>query len=166
MAAIMLHGQYISTIGSLPPVGTKIPDFLLTKTDMNDVGLHDFIGKRMVFNIFPSIDTSVCAASVRRFNMAASSLQDTVVLCISQDLPFAHARFCGAEGINNVVSLSAFRSNSFGANWGVTIIDGPLAGLFSRAVIIAGIDGKVIYTEQIPEIAQEPDYAAALKVLK
>ncbi len=166
MAAIMLHGHYISTIGSLPSVGTKIPDFLLTKTDMNDVGLHDFIGKRMVFNIFPSIDTSVCAASVRRFNEAASSLQDTVVLCISQDLPFAHARFCGAEGLNNVVSLSAFRSNSFGANWGVTIIDGPLAGLFSRAVIIAGADKKVLYTEQVPEIAQEPDYAAALKVLK
>lgn len=166
MAVITHKGQTVTTIGMLPKIGSKVPEFLLTKTDLTDVGLHDFIGKRIVFNIFPSIDTSVCAASVRRFNKEAASLSETVVLCVSQDLPYAHARFCGAEGLENVVSLSAFRSKSFGANFGLTIVDGALAGLFSRAVIVAGADGKVIYTEQVPEIAREPDYAKALAVLK
>jgi thiol peroxidase len=166
MAIIMFKGQPVNTIGTLPNAGSRVPEFLLTKTDLTDVGLHDFAGKRIVFNIFPSIDTSICAASVRRFNKEASSLRDTVVLCVSQDLPFAHARFCAAEGISNVMSLSAFRAKSFGANFGVTMIDGPLAGLFSRAVIIAGADAKVLYTEQVPEIAQEPDYAKALAAMK
>ncbi|MBN1576572.1 MAG: thiol peroxidase [Chitinispirillaceae bacterium] len=166
MAAITLHGQHISTIGSLPPVGLKIPEFLLTKTDLSDVGLHDFAGKRMVFNIFPSIDTAVCSASVRRFNKDASSPADSVVLCVSQDLPFAHSRFCGAEGIDKVIPLSAFRSKSFGASYGVMMVDGPMAGLFSRAVIITDADGWVLYTEQVPEIAQEPDYKTAFTVLK
>lgn len=166
MAVITLKGHDTTTVGTLPAVGTKIPEFLLTKTDLSDVGLHDYAGKRIVFNIFPSIDTSVCAASVRRFNKDAAALPDTVVLCISQDLPFAHARFCGAEGIEKVVSLSAFRSKSFGASFGVTIVDGPLAGLFSRAVVVAGSDGRVVYTEQVPEIAQEPDYQKALAALK
>ena len=166
MAIITLKGQQTTTIGTLPEKDSIVPDFLLTKTDLSDVGKHSFSGKRIVFNIFPSVDTSVCAASVRKFNEEAANLENTVVLCISQDLPFAHARFCGAEGIENVVSLSAFRSGSFGSQFGVAIIDGPLAGLFSRAVVIADAAEKVMYTEQVPEITREPDYAAALAVLK
>jgi thioredoxin-dependent peroxiredoxin len=166
MAIITLKEQPTTTIGTLPKIGSTISEFMLTKTDLADVGRHDFSGKRIVFNIFPSIDTSVCAASVRRFNKEAASLQNTLVLCVSQDLPFAHARFCGAEGVENVVSLSAFRSKSFGLNFGLTIVDGPLAGLFSRVIIVAGADGKVLYTEQVPEIAQEPDYDKALAALK
>lgn len=165
MAIITLNGQKITTIGSLPQVGTNAPDFLLTKGDLTEVGKSAFQGKRTVFNIFPSLDTSVCAASVRRFNKDASSVEDTVVLCISQDLPFAQSRFCAAEGLSNVVTLSGFRSNSFGKDFGVTIVDGPLAGLFSRAIVITDKDGKVLYTEQVPEIAQEPDYEATLKAL-
>ena len=166
MAIITLKGQQTNTIGTLPVIGSTVPDFLLTKTDLNDVGRHDFSGKRLVFNIFPSLDTSVCAASVRKFNQEASGLNNTVVLCISQDLPFAHDRFCSAEGIRDVVPLSAFRSKSFGQQFGVTIIDGPLAGLFSRAVVIADAGGTVLYTEQVPEITQEPDYQTALDTLK
>jgi thioredoxin-dependent peroxiredoxin len=166
MAVITLKGQQTNTIGTLPAVGSVVPDFILTKTDLSDVGKHDFSGKRMVFNIFPSVDTSVCAASVRKFNEAAAALDITVVLCISQDLPFAHDRFCGAEGIKNVVSLSAFRSKTFGQQFGVSIVDGPLAGLFSRAVVVADAEGKVLYTEQVPEITQEPDYQAALAALQ
>lgn len=166
MAIITLKGQTTTTIGTLPKIGVNVPEFLLTKTDLTDVGLHDYRGKRIVFNIFLSIDTSICAASVRRFNKEAASLQNTVVLCVSQDLPFAHKRFCGAEGLDNVVSLSAFRSKSFGANFGLTIVDGSHAGLFSRAVIIANAEGKVIYTEQVPEISQEPDYAKAFAALE
>jgi thiol peroxidase len=166
MATITLKGQKITTIGTLPAAGSKIPGFTLTKTDLSDVGLKDFPGKRLVFNIFPSIDTSVCAASVRRFNQAASTLESTVVLCVSRDLPFAQSRFCGAEGLESVIPLSAFRSDSFGRDFGVTIVDGALAGLFSRAVVIADASGKVIYTEQVPEIAQEPNYEAALKALR
>lgn len=166
MAVITLKGQQTNTIGILPAVGSVVPDFILTKTDLSDVGKHDFSGKRMVFNIFPSVDTSVCAASVRKFNEAAAALDITVVLCISQDLPFAHDRFCGAEGIKNVVSLSAFRSKTFGQQFGVSIADGPLAGLFSRAVVVADAEGKVLYTEQVPEITQEPDYQAALAALQ
>jgi thioredoxin-dependent peroxiredoxin len=166
MAVITLKGQQANTIGTLPAVGSVVPDFILTKTDLSDVGKHDFSGKRMVFNIFPSVDTSVCAASVRKFNEAAAALDITVVLCISQDLPFAHDRFCGAEGIKNVVSLSAFRSKTFGQQFGVSIVDGPLAGLFSRAVVVADAEGKVLYTEQVPEITQEPDYQAALAALQ
>jgi len=166
MSTITLKGQPIMTIGVLPKAGSKLPDFLLTKTDMSDIGVHDFAGKRLVFNIFPSIDTPVCAASVRRFNAEASLLADTVVLCVSRDLPFAHARFCGAEGLDKVIPLSAFRSKSFGDSFGVMIVNGPLAGLFSRAVVIADAWGKVLYTEQVPEIGREPDYQAALNVLK
>ena len=166
MAVITLKGQPVNTVGTLPAIGTIIPDFLLTKTDLSDVGKHDFSGKRMVFNIFPSLDTSVCAASVRRFNKEVAGLADTVVLCVSQDLPFAHDRFCTAEGIENVVPLSAFRARSFGQQFGVTIVDGPLAGLLSRAVVISDIGGTVLYTEQVPEITQEPDYEKALAVLQ
>lgn len=150
----------------LPSRGARTPAFMLTKTDLSNVGNNDFSGKRLVFNIFPSIDTPVCAASVRRFNEAASSLENTLVLCVSRDLPFALGRFCGAEGLNNVIALSAFRNDSFGKDFGVTILDGPLASLLSRAVIISDTNGKVIYAEQVPEITQEPDYKAALSVLQ
>ena len=166
MATITVKGQPTTTIGTLPAVGTALPDFLLTKTDLSDVGKHDFSGKQIVLNIFTSLDTSVCAASIRRFNKDAASLDNTVVLCISQDLPFAHDRFCSAEGINNVVPLSAFRAKSFGQQFGVTIIDGPLAGLFARSVVVTDEKGNVVYTEQVPENAQEPDYEKALAALK
>ncbi len=166
MAQITLKGNPINTIGNLPEIGSKAPDFTLTKTDLSDVGLKDFAGKRVVLNIFPSLDTGVCAASVRRFNADAEKLENTVVLCASLDLPFAHARFCTTEGLENVVSLSALRTRSFGKNYGVMITDGPMAGLFSRAVVILDESGKVVYTEQVPEIVQEPNYQAALASLK
>lgn len=165
MAEITLKGNKIHTYGTLPAVGSKAPDFLLTKTDLADVSLKDFAGKKIVLNIFPSIDTGVCAASVRRFNEEVQKLQDTVVLCASIDLPFAHSRFCGAEGLESVISVSELRKRQFGEDYGVRIIDGPLAGLFSRAIVVIDEKGIVKYTEQVPEIAQEPDYAAALKAL-
>ena len=165
MAEITLKGNKIHTYGTLPAVGSKAPDFLLTKTDLADVSLKDFAGKKIVLNIFPSIDTGVCAASVRRFNEEVQKLQDTVVLCASIDLPFAHSRFCGAEGLESVISVSELRKRQFGEDYGVRIIDGPLAGLFSRAIVVIDEKGVVKYTEQVPEIAQEPDYAAALKAL-
>ena len=166
MAEITLKGNKIHTYGTLPAVGSKAPDFLLTKTDLADVSLKDFAGKKIVLNIFPSIDTGVCAASVRRFNEEVQKLQDTVVLCASIDLPFAHSRFCGAEGLESVISVSELRKRQFGEDYGVRIIDGPLAGLFSRAIVVIDEKGVVKYTEQVPEIAQEPDYAAALKALR
>ena len=136
------------------------------KTDLSEAGPADFAGKRLVLNIFPSLDTPVCAASVRRFNQEASTLDNTVVLCISADLPFAHSRFCEAEGLKNVISLSTFRSPEFGINFGVTIANGPLKGLLSRAIVIVDADGIVRYTEQVPEIVEEPNYSAALAALK
>jgi thiol peroxidase len=166
MAVITLHGKPIHTIGNLPVRGTVAAEFILTKTDLGEVSLKDFAPKRVVLNIFPSIDTPVCAMSVRRFNEDVSALPDTVVLCISMDLPFAHARFCGAEGLKNVVPLSAFRRKSFGSDYGVTITDGPMEGLLSRAVVIIDANRKVIYTEQVPEIAQEPDYQVAIAALR
>lgn len=165
MATITLKGTPIETIGDLPNVGEKAPGFTLTKRDLSDTNLDDFAGKRIVLNIFPSIDTDVCATSVRRFNVEAGNLENSVVLCVSADLPFAHERFCGAEGIDNVLSLSSFRSEGFGKDYGVKITSGPLAGLLSRAIVIIDESGKVIYTEQVPEIVQEPDYEAALAAL-
>jgi thiol peroxidase len=165
MAEITLKGNPIHTSGELPGVGSEAPDFNLTKTDLSDVNLDDFSGRRIVLNIFTSLDTDVCAASVRRFNAEASKLENTAVLCISMDLPFAQGRFCGAEGLNDVVTLSDFRSGDFGKTYGVRIIDGPLAGLLARAVVILDADGKVIYKEQVPEIVQEPNYDAALATL-
>ncbi|MBF0133646.1 MAG: thiol peroxidase [Magnetococcales bacterium] len=165
MAHIKLKGNPFNTCGTLPSVGAAAPDFQLTKTDLSDVSLKDFAGKKIVLNIFPSIDTPVCAASVRHFNEAVSKLSNTVVLCISLDLPFAHDRFCGAEGLKNVISVSELRKRGFGEAYGVRIIDGPLAGLFSRAIVIVNAAGKVSYTEQVPEITQEPDYAKALAAL-
>ncbi len=166
MATITLGGNAIHTSGSLPEVGSDAPDFLLTKNDLSDVSLKDFSGKKIILNIFPSLDTGICAASVRRFNSEAGNLDNTVVLGVSVDLPFAHSRFCEAEGIENVITLSDLRNKDFGENYGVRIVDGPLAGVFSRAIVIVGTDGKVVYTQQAPEIKQEPDYEAALNALR
>ena len=165
MATITLKGTPIETIGDLPKVGEKAPAFKLTKRDLSETTLDDFDGKRIVLNIFPSIDTQVCATSVRRFNVEAAKLENSVVLCVSADLPFAHERFCGAEGIDDVLSLSSFRSEAFGKDYGVKITSGPLTGLMSRAVVIIDESVKVIYTEQVPEIVQEPNYEAALAAL-
>lgn len=165
MAAITLHGNPFNTCGELPASGQTAPDFTLTNTDLAECSQADYTGKTVVLNIFPSIDTPVCATAARQFNEKAAALQDTVVLCVSQDLPFALGRFCGAEGLENVTALSAFRHPEFGKAYGVTVVDGPLAGLLARAVVVIGKDGKVIYTELVPEIAQEPDYDAALKAI-
>lgn len=166
MAHITLEGNPIETVGELPAVNTPAPSFTLTRTDLGDCRLSDFAGQNVVLNIFPSLDTSVCAASVRRFNAEASKLDNTVVLCISADLPFAHQRFCESEGLDRVIPLSVFRSPEFGRDYGVTIKSPPLAGLLSRAIVIVDPAGKVIYTEQVPEIVQEPDYAKALAALR
>ena len=165
MATITLKGNKIQTVGSIPAVGSEAPFFCLVKTDRSEAGPADFAGKRMVLNIFPSLDTAVCAASVRRFNKEAASFDNTVVLCISADLPFAHKRFCEVEGLEDVVSLSVFRSPAFGNDYGVTIADGPLQGLLSRAVVIVDTDGRITYSEQVPEIVEEPDYDAVLAAL-
>jgi thiol peroxidase len=166
MAKITFKGNPAETAGTLPAVGSAAPDFKLTKSDLSDASLKDYRGKKVVLNIFPSLDTPVCAASVRRFNAEASKLDNTVVLCISRDLPFAQSRFCAAEGLNNVVTASEYRNSSFSDAYGVRIQDGPLAGLLSRAVVVIDEQGKVKYTQQVPEIVNEPDYAAALAVLK
>ena len=166
MAQITLKGNSINTVGELPKVGTKAPDFILVKDDLSEKSMSDYQGKKLVLNIFPSLDTGTCAASVRRFNTEASGLDNTVVLCISKDLPFAQARFCGAEGLKDVHNLSDFRTGKFGKDYGVEIIDGPLAGLESRAVVVVDEEGTVVYTQQVPEIVDEPNYEAALAVLK
>jgi len=166
MAKITFKGNAAHTAGTLPAVGSAAPDFKLTKSDLSDASLKDYLGKKVVLNIFPSLDTPVCAASVRRFNAEASKLDNTVVLCISRDLPFAQGRFCTAEGLNNVISASEYRDSSFSDAYGVRIQDGPLAGLLSRAVVVVDEGGKVKYTEQVPEIVHEPDYAKALAALK
>ena len=160
MAQINLGGDPVQTIGTLPETGSALPAFTLVDTELGEVDSASFAGKKIVLNIFPSIDTDVCSASVRRFNTIADELDDTVVVCISKDLPFAQARFCGAEGIKNVVVASAFRS-SFGEDYGVTMTDGALEGLLSRSIVVADRDGKVAYTQQVPEIHDEPDYEAA-----
>jgi thiol peroxidase len=165
MAAITFKGATIHTTGTLPAVGSKVPAFTLTDRDLVDRTLADYLDQKIVMNIFPSIDTSVCAMSVRRFNAEAASRPGTVILCISADLPFASSRFCGAEGLDKVVTLSDFRHKEFGTDFGVRITDSPLAGLLSRAVLVIDKQGQVVYTEQIPEIGQEPDYAAALAAL-
>ncbi len=165
MAKITLKGSQIDTIGSLPAVGTAAPEFTLVKTDLSQVSLKDYRGKNVILNIFPSIDTGVCAASTRKFNSEAGNHDNSVVLCISADLPFAHNRFCEAEGLKNVIPASVFRSTEFGKDYGQTITSGPLTGLLARAVVVINPEGKVKYTEQVPEIAQEPNYEAALKSL-
>jgi thiol peroxidase len=165
MAKITLKGNPINTLGNLPEIGTKAPDFKLVANDLSVKSLADFQGKKVVLNIFPSLDTATCAASVRRFNVEASKLENTVVLCISKDLPFAQARFCGAEGLDKVHTLSDFRGGEFGKNYGVEIVDGPLAGLESRAVVILNEAGEVVYNQQVPEIVDEPNYEMALKAI-
>ncbi|MCW1735306.1 thiol peroxidase [Anaerorudis cellulosivorans] len=162
MANITFKGQPIHTCGELPKVGEEAPDFTLVKSDLSEAKLSDFRGKYVVLNIFPSLDTGVCAASVRRFNKEAAALKNTVVLCISADLPFAAGRFCTTEGIENVITLSTFRNPSFGEQYGLTIVDGPMKGLLARAVIVVNPEGKIVYKELVPEIAQEPDYNSAI----
>ena len=166
MATVTLKGNPITTSGSLPAVGSAAPDFSLAKVDLSNVSLKDFAGKKLILNIFPSVDTPTCATSVRKFNVEAAKLADTVVLCVSRDLPFAHKRFCAAEGIDKVHGVSDFRDANFGKAYGLTITSGPIAGLFARAVVVVDGSGKVLYTEQVPEIANEPDYAKALAALK
>ena len=166
MATITLKGNPVETIGTLPAIGTRAPAFTLVKPDLSEVALADLGGKRIVLNIFPSVDTATCAMSVRKFNEQAAGLDNTAVVCVSADLPFAMGRFCGAEGIANVITGSVFRAPEFGREYGVLITTGPLKGLLSRAVVVVGADGRVIHAQQVPEIADEPDYAAALAVLR
>ena len=166
MANITLGGNPIHTSGELPAVGSKSPNFSLVQNDLSKVTLADYAGSKLVLNIFPSIDTGTCAASTRFFNQEAAELENTVVVCVSRDLPFAQSRFCGAEGIENVIMTSDFRTGQFGKDFGVLFTDGPLNGLLSRSVIIADEKGKVLYTEQIAETTEEPNYVAALLALK
>lgn len=166
MAKITFKGNPVNTSGNLPEIGSKAPDFTLTAGDLSEKSLNDYKGKNVVLNIFPSVDTGVCAQSVRTFNEKVSAENNTVVLCISKDLPFALSRFCAAEGLNNVETLSDFKSNEFSNAYGVKMTDGPLNGLLSRAVVVINPEGNVVYNEQVPEIGQEPDYNNALEVLK
>lgn len=165
MAIVTLKGNKLNTIGSLPEKGTSAPDFTLTKNDLSTASVSNYKGKKVVLNIFPSIDTGTCAASVRQFNQEAAELDNTIVLCISKDLPFAQARFCGAEGIKNVEMLSDFKDGNFGTSYGLSFSDGPLAPLHSRAVVVLDEVGNVIYTEQVAETVDEPNYKAALEAL-
>ncbi len=165
MATITLKGNALNTIGSLPAIGSKIKNFSLTAGDLSSKTLADFKGHKLVLNIFPSIDTGTCATSVRNFNKDAANLKNTKVLCISRDLPFAQKRFCGAEGIENVVMLSDFNTGAFGKDYGLEMIDGALKGLHSRCVIVVDENGIVKYTQQVHEIVDEPNYEAALKSL-
>jgi thiol peroxidase len=166
MATITHRGNPIHTTGDLPKVGSALPTFKLTKADLSEVANADFKGKTLILNIVPSLDTGTCAASARAFNMKIKELGKALVLTISRDLPFAQKRFCEAEGIDAVVTLSEMRDRKFGETFGVAILDGVLAGLLSRAVIVANASGKVVYTEQVPEIGQEPDYARAMAAAK
>jgi len=166
MAKLKLQGNQINTNGPLPKTGSKAIPFTLVGAQLNDVKLEEYIGKKMVLNIFPSIDTGVCAMSVRKFNAEAAKLKNTVVLCISRDLPFALNRFCGAEGIDKVVTLSELRDRSFGDAYGLSIVDGPMAGLLARAVIVIDEKGKVVYRELVDDIVHEPDYKSALDAMK
>ena len=170
MASITLQGNKLETAGSLPAIGSAAPDFKLLNGELAEVSLKDYQGKKLVLNIFPSIDTGVCATSVRRFNQEAAKLPGVQVLCISADLPFALGRFCAAEGIKNVATLSAFldpfRNPGFGQDYGVRMVSGPLQGLLSRAVVVIDAGGRVVHTEQVPELTQEPDYDAALAALR
>ena len=165
MAEITLKGNKINTVGSLPEVGTKAPEFILVSNDLEEKMLSNYKGSRIILNIFPSVDTGVCADSVRKFNKKATDYDNTKVLCISRDLPFALSRFCGAEGLDNVITLSDFRDGKFGKDYQLQITDGPMKGLNSRVVIVLDEDGKIIYSQQVSEITNEPDYESALAVL-
>jgi thiol peroxidase len=162
MSTITLGGNPVNTNNALPAIGSAAPQFQLVATDLSEVSLHDYLGQRVILNIFPSIDTPTCAKSVRTFNTLANSLANTKVLCISKDLPFAQKRFCGSEGLENVVNLSDFRDGSFGTDYGVTLIDSVLKGLHARAIVVIDETGKVAYSELVSEIANEPNYDAAL----
>lgn len=166
METIFFKGTPCHTYGNIPAVGTEAPAFELTAKDLSPVRLSDYKGKRVILNVFPSLDTEVCAMSVRRFNKDAAKLDNTVVICISEDLPFAMGRFCATEGIENVVVASAFRSPEFAKEYGLQLVDGPLAGLLARALIVVDTDGKVIFSDIVDEITHEPPYDAALSVLK
>lgn len=165
METIYFQGNPCHTYGTVPEVGTKAPCFNLVTKDLKEIRCNDFEGKRIVVNVFPSLDTPVCAASVRRFNQEAASLKDTVVICVSMDLPFAQSRFCAAEGIENCIVASAFRSQLFAQKFGLLIVDGPLAGLLARCVLVLDRDHNVIYRDLVEEITHEPDYAAAIDLL-
>jgi len=166
MASITLGGTPTTTSGEIPSVGSKAPDFKLATTDLAVKSLEDFSGSNLILNIFPSVDTGVCATSVRTFNKSAASLDNTKVLCISRDLPFAQARFCGAEGIENVVMLSDFANGSFGKSYGVEISEGAFSHLHARAIVVVNVDGEVVYNELVPEVGQEPNYEKALASIK
>jgi thiol peroxidase len=165
MSKISFQGAPVNTIGELPPSGVSAPDFELVNADLSTISIDSYAGKKIVLNIFPSVDTPVCALAVKRFNEEAVKQNNTVVLCISMDLPFAQARFCGSEGLDNVIMLSDFRTGQFGKDYGVRIIDGPLQGLLSRAVVIIDENAKVLYSQLVEEITQEPDYESALAFL-
>ncbi|MGC1205271.1 MAG: thiol peroxidase [Flavobacteriaceae bacterium] len=165
MATVTLKGNEIKTSGTLPQVGTKAPEFTLTATDLSSKTLADFAGSKVVLNVFPSVDTGTCAQSVREFNREANELENTKVLCISHDLPFALARFCGAEGLENVISLSDYKNGSFGKAYGLDFTTGPLETLHSRCVVVLDEKANVLYTEQVGEIVDEPNYKAALEAL-
>jgi len=165
MATITLKGNEFQTIGTLPAIGSKAPNFSLRSIDLNNLTLEDFKGGKVILNIFPSVDTGTCATSVRTFNKTASDLKNTKVICVSRDLPFAHARFCGAEGIENVISASDI-SGDFATDYGLKITEGPLEGLCSRSIVILDENGSVIYTEQVAETVDEPNYEAAINALK
>ena len=165
MATVTLKGNEIHTSGNLPSVGSDAPDFQLAKGDLSTATLNDYRGKKVVLNVFHSIDTGTCANSVRQFNTEAAELDNTVVLCVSRDLPFAMNRFCGAEGIENVETLSDFKDGNFGRTYGLEYIDGPIQGLLSRVIVVIDENGKVVYTEQVQETVDEPNYKAALEAL-
>jgi len=165
MAHITLGNDPVTTAGDLPEIGLKAPDFKVTKTDLTDTTLSDFLGKNIILNIFPSIGTGVCSASVRKFNELAAGKENTVVVCVSRDLPFAHKQFCEAEGIDNVIPTSEYKNNGFSDNYHVKMLNGKFEGLLSRCIVVIDPDGKVVYTEQVPTIGQEPDYDKALAAL-
>lgn len=166
MSQITLGGQAVNTIGNLPSVKSKAAAFTLVKQDLSELSLSDLKGKNVILNIFPSLDTSTCAASVRRFNKEAAGLSNTVVLAVSADLPFAAGRFCTTEGIENVIPVSVFRDTAFARDYGVLLVDGPLKGLLARSLVVINPEGEVLYTELVPEIKNEPNYEAALAILK
>jgi thioredoxin-dependent peroxiredoxin len=165
MAKITFKGNPVNTSGNLPVKGSQAPEFSLVKSDLSSLSLKDLKGKKLILNIFPSLDTSVCATSVRKFNQLAAGMKNTQVLAISKDLPFAHGRFCTTEGITNITTLSGFRDAEFGKAYGVDTLDGPLSGLYARSIVIIDESGKVIYTQLVPETTQEPDYDSALKAI-
>jgi len=166
MAKITLKGNPINTSGNLPPKGSIAPDFKLVRSGLENLALSELKGKKVILNIFPSLDTSTCATSVRKFNKLAAGMPNTVLLGVSKDLPFAHRRFCMTEGINNIITVSGFRDTAFGKAYGVDIIDGPMAGLYARCIVIIDEKGNVVYTQLVPEIGQEPDYDKAMAVVE